>query len=108
MTRCNFCDMEKATKSRVPACRRPARYRVRDKTGWWLYSCSYHWKRRQDPVRCYARLMNRGRQGWLCHRVARVVIRCKYGELARCSVHARQEKRSIEMSGCAVSMREIA
>jgi len=43
--RCSMCDMAKATKYRIPACKRPAKHWVKDKVFGRLYLCEYHWRR---------------------------------------------------------------
>lgn len=40
-----MCDMSKATKHKVPACKRPAKHWVKDGTWGRLYLCEYHWRR---------------------------------------------------------------
>lgn len=44
--RCGLCDMGKATKYRIPACKRPATHWVKDgRRGGRFVLCEYHWRR---------------------------------------------------------------
>lgn len=56
--KCGLCDMARATKVRIPACKRPAKHWIKLESGIRFYMCEYHWKKEMSPLERTLRLLD--------------------------------------------------